>query len=301
MIRTTRRQTSANRAPLAAAPLAQAQLSDEDERRTIHLWRTPRDHKALQKLVMANMRLIVAITKRYRHFGIPIDDLIQEGSIAVMRAADRFDPDRGTRFSTYAVWHVRAAIRAYVYQNARIVRAASSSSQRNLFFQFLRLKAKTAPGHRAACNERERLARNLSTSIRAVDELEIYLSGRDVSLNAPFSNSVDSQLQDIIPDERSTPEELLGDIEEFVRIQQHIRYAIDKLDKREQRVIHGRYLSEDRSKLAEIAHEFGVSKERVRQIEVRALGKLKSILEERACAVPLMPLREHTDDAVYPQ
>lgn len=258
-------------------------LSREEEAELALRWRNSRDHGALDRIIRAHMRLVIAIAARFRNYGLSMADLIQEGHIGLMQAAERFDTDRDVRFSTYASWWVRAAIQEYILKNWSIVRGGTSSAQKALFFNLRRLKADIA--RRMAEGEQldpdQEIAAQLNVSRQDVVAMQARLAGADISLNAPAGESDSSsptERMDILVSEAPLPDALVADSIDGERRLTWLKTAMGALTERERQVVHARRLEDDAATLESLGQKLGVSKERVRQIESRALEKLKAAL-----------------------
>lgn len=245
-------------------------------------WLGERDEAALHELTEAHARLVVRIAAGFRRSGLPLGDLIQEGNIGLLEAAERFDPERNVRFSTYASWWIMAAIQNFILRNSSIVRAATTPKQRRLFFNLRRLRAKYATGFdgKFTDEDRKKIAEQLDVNVADVLKMEAHLSGPDQSLNALVGEDESVQRQDLLVDTAPGPEDLAGTTSSRDARRAHVDMALDRLSPRERRIITSRFLTEKRITLAEIGTEFGVSKERVRQIEGRALSKMRAALTE---------------------
>ncbi|MEZ5826024.1 MAG: RNA polymerase factor sigma-32 [Geminicoccaceae bacterium] len=259
-----------------AAPM----LDMERERELARAWRDNRDSRALDELIGAYMRLVIAQANRFRHYGLPLGDLRQEGVVGLIQAADRFDPERGLRFSTYAGWWVRSAMQEFVLRNWSIVRLGSSATQKSLFFRLRRLRARIRAGddELADGEVREGIARALSVRIEDVERMEKQIDGRDRSLNMPLAEGSDESFEDRLEDEGPDPETLAEQSVDGRKRRIWLSQSIAELNERERTIIRERRLREDGRTLEELGRWFGISKERVRQIEQRALLKLKASL-----------------------
>ncbi len=258
-------------------------LEREYEANIARRWREQGDERALGELITAHIRLVVRIASKFRGYGLPVGDLIQEGNVGLLEAANRFDVERQVRFSTYATWWILAAIQEYVVRNASIVRIGTTPSQKSLFFNLRRLRAKLTDNARPTMTdeERERIARELGVSSAAVARMEAHLSHPDRSLNASISGDDGDEMQDFLADDSPTPEDIVRERHDFAARAAWLREAMADLTPREQQVISRRFLGEGKSTLAEIGESFGVTKERIRQIEGKALAKLRTILTDR--------------------
>lgn len=244
-------------------------------------WREQDDEAALHELTTAYMRLVIAMAAKFRHYGLPMADLVSEGNVGLMQAAARFEPEREVRFSTYATWWIRSAIQDYVLRNWSIVRTGTTSAQKSLFFNLRRLRARiadTGDGIMTAEN-REWVANHLGVPERDVVAMASRLSGGDRSLNAPLTADGDGEWQDMIADESAIPEHVVMAEHDTAKRRKWITEALKTLNPREIHVITRRRLAEESMTLEALGSELGVSKERVRQIEHQALGKLRKALE----------------------
>jgi len=256
-------------------------------------WRTGGDERALHELVTAYLRLVVATAARFRNYGLPMGDLVQEGNIGLMQAAAQFEPEREVRFSTYASWWIRSAIQDYILRNWSIVRTGTTAAQKALFFNLRRLRAqiKDHDGGRMTDANRAYIADQLRVEIRDVETMEQRLSGVDQSLNTPISEEGDDSWMDFLACERATPETMVAESHDGALRTSWLMEAMGELTDREQLIIRERRLTEDSRTLEELGQQLGVSKERVRQLESRALGKLKvAILRKGVGAEDLLAL-----------
>ena len=252
-------------------------LEAEHERDLARRWRDEGDEAALHELVTAYIRLVVSVATKFRSYGLPLGDMVQEGCIGLMQAAARFEPEREVRFSTYASWWIRSSIQDFILRNWSIVRTGTTAAQKSLFFNLRRLKAQIerSEGGKIDDTMRARIADTLRVSERDVAMMSARLSGNDKSLNDPVGESGDGEMQDFIPDDAASPEEIVvGRRDAEVRTS-WIEQAMGDLTQREQTIIRERRLAEEGLTLAALGERLGISKERVRQIEHEALGKLK--------------------------
>jgi len=248
-------------------------------------WLEKRDEKALHELVGAHARLVVRIAAGFRASGLPLADLIQEGNIGLMEAAERFDPEREVRFSTYASWWIVASIQNYILRNSSIVRAATTPKQRRLFFNLRRLRGKVGGGYDGGLSTDERiaLAKRLGVTVAEVERMETHLARPDQSLNTAIGNDESAEIQDFLADPAPNPEELAEHENGRQARSDWIQQALGQLTPRERKIVERRFLDDERKEtLADIGDSFGVSKERIRQIEARALQKMKEALTKLA-------------------
>ena len=261
-------------------------LEREEEHALALRWKHDKDQKALHAMTLAHMRLVMAIASRFRHYGLPVAELVQEGHIGLLEAAARFDPEREVRFSTYATWWIRASIQDYILRNWSIVRGGTSSAQKALFFNLRRLRAKLsrlAPSESSA-QVFQNIALALGVSTSDVETMNARLSAPDTSLNAPVSNDGEgegAERGDFLLDDSPPPDLIVADRIDGERRSEWLRSAMGCLNQREMRILRARRLEEESSTLETLGEELGISKERVRQIENRALEKLKSALVSR--------------------
>lgn len=262
-------------------------LSPERELELARNWRENGNENALHELTSAHLRLVISMASKFRRYGLPMGDLVQEGNIGLMQAAARFDIEREVRFSTYASWWIRASIQDYVLRNWSIVRTGTTSAQKSLFFNLRRLRAKlNDTGNNAMTVEnRAFVANELGVRLEDVELMEGRLSGSDRSLNAPLSDQEEGsnlEWQDLLICDKPLQDETVGkSLDGDVR-RQWIRDALEQLNKREYTIIVERRLKDEGITLEKLGKKLGISKERVRQIEHQALGKLRDILIKKA-------------------
>ena len=247
-------------------------------------WRDDEDEAALHELVLAYSRLVIATATRYRNYGLPLADLIQEGNVGLMQAAMRFEPERGVRFSTYASWWIRSAMQDHILRNWSIVRTGTTAAHKSLFFNFRRLRARIDPTGAPYLphHHKGQIARELKVSFADVEMMEGRLSGNDHSLNATVGETGEDQWQDFIADTRPQPEEIVLEGRDSARRTGWLRQAMGGLSDRERYIIDERRLRDETVTLEELGRELGISKERVRQIEHKAIEKLKVAIRDIA-------------------
>jgi len=258
-------------------------LEREDEFELAVRWRDNDDTAAMHELVTAYARLVVSAASKYRHYGLPTGDLIQEGNIGLMQAAKRFDPDRGFRFSTYAAWWIRASIQDHILRNWSIVRTGTTAAHKSLFFKLKRLRARIGEAEGGPLSEagRQKIAETIGVNVSDVVTMEQRLSGADSSLNAPIAVESESEAQDFIADTRPTPEQATMDMHDSAVLSKWLNEALIELSSRERLIIMKRRLQEEGATLEQLGGVLGVSKERVRQLESRAMKKLKKSIESQ--------------------
>ncbi|MCF8495995.1 MAG: RNA polymerase factor sigma-32 [Alphaproteobacteria bacterium] len=253
-------------------------LEKDHELELARLWREKGDEKALHELIRAYARLAVSMASKFRNYGLPMGDLIQEGNIGLMQAAARFEPERGIRFSTYASWWIRSAIQDYVLRNWSIVRTGTTTAQKSLFFNFRKLRAKIEQkSERAGLDhaDRQKIARDLKVRVEDVYDMEGRLNGGDQSLNAKVGEGGVEEWQNFLPDESPTPEDIVIGMKDAQARSRWLNESLNKLTDREQKIIRDHHMGQEILTLEDIGKELGISKERVRQLEKRAMDKLR--------------------------
>ncbi|MEM9178982.1 MAG: RNA polymerase factor sigma-32 [Pseudomonadota bacterium] len=255
-------------------------LEAEHELNLARRWRDHDDERALHELTTAYMRLVISMASKFRHYGLPLADLVQEGNVGLMQAAARFEPSREVRFSTYAAWWIRSSIQDYVLRNWSIVRTGTTAAQKSLFFNLRRLRAKiddTGDAIMTAENKKW-VSEHLGVPERDVETMASRLSASDRSLNAPLATDGDAQWQDLLPDESATPDQVVMEERDNAKRKEWIAQALEVLNERETLIISERRLTDDSVTLEVLGKRLGISKERVRQIEHQALNKLRKTL-----------------------
>ncbi|WP_119462742.1 RNA polymerase factor sigma-32 [Rhodospirillaceae bacterium SYSU D60014] len=257
-------------------------------------WRDEQDEGALHELILSYTRLVVSTASRFRGYGLPLGDLIQEGNIGLMQAAARFEPEREIRFSTYAAWWIRAAMQEFILRNWSIVRTGTTAGQKLLFFNLRRLRARIAGpnGDPLGSEGRDAIARELRVDAAEVEAMDLRLSGGDQSLSVPVSatdaGSSGEERANFIADLRPSPEDVVIGMRDAATRSRWLAEALGELSDRERVIIARRRLEEDGATLEQLGSELGVSKERIRQLESRALNKLRVSMLKRAGDVRLL-------------
>lgn len=263
--------------------MKQPLLSREHEMELARRWRENEDESALHELVTCYTRLVISMASRFRNYGLPMGDLVQEGNVGLMQAAARFEPERDVRFSTYASWWIRSAMQDYVLRNWSIVRTGTTAAQKSLFFNLRRLRAKIADASatQLTAAQRNAIAEELRVNPHDVEQMENRLSAADQSLNAQVGEDGEEEWIGFLKDDAPGPEEVVTGLRDAESRSRWLREAIGELSEREQTIIRRRRLVEDGATLEELGRSLGVSKERVRQLEHRAMQKLKVSIARR--------------------
>lgn len=261
-------------------------LDLETEQALARAWRDHGDEAALHRLVTAYMRLAISMAAKFKRYGAPMSDLIQEAGLGLMKAAEKFDPDRGVRFSTYAVWWIKASIQDYVMRNWSLVRTGSTSAQKSLFFNMRRVQARlereaSAQGEALDHDQLlQMIAMDLGVPLRDVEVMDGRLSGSDFSLNAQQSGEDEGrEWIDTLADEGATTADLVGEAHDQAQLKTWIFEAMDHLSERERFIVRSRKLTDEPRTLESLGDELSLSKERVRQLEAAALQKMRISLE----------------------
>lgn len=259
-------------------------------------WKDRGDVEAAHKLVTSHLRLVAKIAMGYRGYGLPMADLISEGNLGMMHAVKKFEPEKGFRLATYAMWWIKAAIQEYILRSWSLVKIGTTSAQKKLFFNLRRLKNKIQDVDQGHLQPEQitTIAETLDVSEADVISMDQRMAGRDHSLNTTISSDGDqvTEWQDWLEDESADQETSFAEAEEFNARKNLMVQAMASLNPREQRIIEARRLSDPPLTLEELAGEFEVSRERVRQIEVRAFEKLSSAVKEKAEELNLLPLHD---------
>ena len=273
----------------------QAELLDaETELQLAYAWRDHRDEAALHRLITAYMRLAISMAGKFRRYGAPMNDLVQEAGLGLMKAAEKFDPDRGVRFSTYAVWWIKASIQDYVMRNWSMVRTGSTSSQKSLFFNMRRVQARIER-EAAAKGEsidrqamREQIAIEVGVPLHDVEMMEGRLSGSDFSLNAMQSSDEDGrEWIETLEDENAQQSDAVEWQKDMDTLRDWLLGALSDLNERERFIVRERKLREDPRTLESLGNELGLSKERIRQLEAAAFAKMRRSLEGQSSEIEM--------------
>ena len=282
----------ANAISLSRRAMKAELLDAETELQLAYLWRDHRDEQALHRLITAYMRLAISMASKFKRYGVPMNDLIQEAGLGLMKAAEKFDPDRGVRFSTYAVWWIKASVQDYVMRNWSLVRTGSTSSQKALFFNMRRIQAQL---EREAMQmgislDSDHLHRKIATEIGVplgdVKMMDGRLSGSDYSLNATQSTDEEGrEWIETLEDESEGADSLFEQAHDNAHLRKCLLDALSTLNERERLIVRERAIREDTRTLESLGKELSLSKERIRQIEAAAFQKLRKHLQNNMAEV----------------
>ena len=262
-------------------------LEPQDEYMLAKRWHEHGDRDAAHKLVTSHLRLVAKIAMGYRGYGLPISEVISEGNVGLMQAVTRFEPEKGFRLATYAMWWIKAAIQEYILRSWSLVKMGTTANQKKLFFNLRKAKSKISALEEGDMrpDQVKTIAKRLGVPEQDVIDMNRRLSG-DASLNAPIRADGDSgEWQDWLVDESSSQESILAENEEFDNRRKALTDALSVLNDRERRIFEARRLADEPVTLEDLADEFGVSRERVRQIEVRAFEKVQKAVKNRIAAM----------------
>lgn len=263
-------------------------LEPQEEYMLAKSWREHGDRDAAHRLVTSHLRLVAKIAMGYRGYGLPISEVISEGNVGLMQAVKRFEPEKGFRLATYAMWWIRASIQEYILRSWSLVKMGTTAAQKKLFFNLRKAKSQISALEEGDLrpDQVKQIATKLGVTEQDVVDMNRRLSG-DASLNAPLREDADGggEWQDWLVDDHDTQESVLAEHEELENRRSALAGALSVLNDRERRIFEARRLSEDPVTLEELAAEFGVSRERVRQIEVRAFEKVQKAVVDRVRAL----------------
>ena len=268
-------------------------LQPEEELELARRWRDTEDEQAVHRLVTSHLRLVAKIAMGYRGYGLPVGELISEGNVGMMQAVKRFDPDRGFRLATYAMWWIRAAIQEYLLHSWSLVKMGTTAAQKKLFFNLRRLKGQMAAFEEGDLQPEQvaKIAHTLQVPEQDVVSMNRRLSAPDNSLNAPVRADSEGEWQDWLVDDSDNQETVLAEAEDMGNRKQLLGDALKTLNERERHILIERRLKDEPTTLEELSQQYNISRERVRQIEVRAFEKLQKSMKtqvvERRLAVPV--------------
>lgn len=255
-------------------------LTAEEELTLAERWRQHGDKEAAHKLVTSHLRLVAKIAMKYKGYGLPMADLVSEGNIGLMQAVKRFEPERGFRLSTYAMWWIRASITEYILKSWSLVKVGSMAAQKKLFFSLRRLKGqlKIMDSGELRPDQAEQLSEITGVSAPEIIQVNRRLASRDTSLNVPVSEDESVEFQDTLIADTPTPEEMTASTQEAQHRRSLLMNAMADLDDRERHILTERRLKDDPLTLEELGSHYGISRERVRQLENRAFNKVQKAL-----------------------
>ena len=256
-------------------------LSHEDEENLANEWISKNSYDAAHKLINAHLRLVVKISMKFRGYGLPLNELISEGNIGLIQSLNRFDPSKGFRLSTYAMWWIRASIQEFILHSWSLVKIGTTAAQKKLFFNLRSLKGKLKALEDGDLPPElvTEIAERLEVSENDVVDMNRRMAGHDHSLNNPYSPDNDDEWINGLPDENENHENKFLHKEELFKRREMLKTALKNLDDRERRIITQRRLVDDPLTLDELSKSFGISRERVRQVEVRAFEKLRKVVK----------------------
>lgn len=259
-------------------------LEPKEEYELSKRWKDHGDVSAAHQLVTSHLRLVAKIAFKFRGYGLPVGDLIAEGNIGMMQAVKRFDPDKGFRLATYAIWWIKAAIQEYILRSWSLVKVGSSATQKRLFFNLRKLKHKIgAHDARGLTDEQANdIARILDVNKEDVIDMNSRMSGSDVYLNSTLSADSDEERINFLEDTADSQETILADRQEKMNMRDKLKRALSKLNDRERDIILRRRLKDEPDTLEDLSQAYNISRERVRQIEVKAFEKIQKEMTEEA-------------------
>ena len=251
-------------------------LSAEEEYMLAKRFKEHGDTDAAHKLVTSHLRLVAKIAMGYRGYGLPVNEMVSEGNIGLMQAVKKFEPEKGFRLATYAMWWIRASIQEYILHSWSLVKMGTTAAQKKLFFNLRKIKSSLRAYEEGDMlpENVNKIAKNLNVSKKEVTEMNRRLAGPDHSLNAPLKEDGEGEWQDWLIDEGDSQEVLLGEAEELSARRQLLQNAMKALSQRERHIIMERRIKDSPSTLQNLSDQYGISRERVRQIEVRAFEKI---------------------------
>ena len=252
-------------------------LDAEEEYMLAKNWKERGNLKAAHKLVTSHLRLVAKIAMGYRGYGLPVNELISEGNIGLMQAVKKFDPDKGFRLATYAMWWIKAAIQEYVLRSWSLVKMGTTTAQKKLFFNLKKIKNQIAPGQEGDLKDSQvkEISKRLDVDSEEVVNMNRRMMGQEKSLNSPIKHGENEEWQDWLVDEKLDQELVFAQQQEFEDRKELLNTAMNILDDREKSIIKARRLHENPKTLEELSSKFKISRERVRQIETRAFEKLQ--------------------------
>ena len=265
-------------------------LEAKEEYMLAKAWKNQGDVKAAHKLVTSHLRLVAKIASGYRGYGLPLSDLISEGNIGMMHAVKRFEPEKGFRLATYAMWWIKASIQEYILRSWSLVKIGTTAAQKKLFFNLKKIKSKISAIEDGDLtpDQVDKIATELSVPHKEVISMNRRISGSDYSLNSPVTDDSSGEWQDWLEDDSQNQEASFADTEEYLIKKNILSDSLEDLNERERDIISERQLSENPLTLEELSNRYGVSRERIRQIEAKAFEKLQTKMTEKAKDINLL-------------
>ena len=265
-------------------------LEAKEEYMLAKAWKNQGDVKAAHKLVTSHLRLVAKIASGYRGYGLPLSDLISEGNIGMMHAVKRFEPEKGFRLATYAMWWIKASIQEYILRSWSLVKIGTTAAQKKLFFNLKKIKSKISAIEDGDLtpDQVDKIATELSVPHKEVISMNRRISGSDYSLNSPVTDDSSGEWQDWLEDDTQNQEASFADTEEYLIKKNILSDSLEYLNERERDIISERQLSENPLTLEELSNRYGVSRERIRQIEAKAFEKLQTKMTEKAKDINLL-------------
>ena len=265
-------------------------LEAKEEYMLARAWKNQGDVKAAHKLVTSHLRLVAKIASGYRGYGLPLSDLISEGNIGMMHAVKRFEPEKGFRLATYAMWWIKASIQEYILRSWSLVKIGTTAAQKKLFFNLKKIKSKISAIEDGDLtpDQVDKIATELSVPHKEVISMNRRISGSDYSLNSPVTDDSSGEWQDWLEDDTQNQEASFADTEEYLIKKNILSDSLEYLNERERDIISERQLSENPLTLEELSNRYGVSRERIRQIEAKAFEKLQTKMTEKAKDINLL-------------
>jgi len=266
-------------------------LSAEEEYMLAKNWRNREDLKSAQKLITSHLRLVAKIAMGYRGYGLPVSEMVSEGNIGLMQAVKKYDPERGFRLATYAMWWIKASIQEYILRSWSLVKIGTTSAQKKLFFNLRKIRNQISPNSTGDLNSKhvDEISKRLNVKKEEVISMNRRLLGKEKSLNVPLKNESESEWQDWIIDEKVDQELKLSHEQEFKKRKKLMDDSMHILNGREKDILIARRLSEEVSTLEDLSKKYKISRERIRQIETKAFEKLQKAMLNAAKSNNLLP------------
>ena len=266
-------------------------LSAEEEYMLAKSWRDRGDLKSAQKLITSHLRLVAKIAMGYRGYGLPVSEMVSEGNIGLMQAVKKFEPEKGFRLTTYAMWWIKASIQEYILRSWSLVKMGTTTAQKKLFFNLKKIKNQLSPNNTGDLNTEhvEEISKRLNVKKEEVVSMNRRLLGKEKSLNDPIKDGDGGEWQDWIADDKIDQELKLSHKQEFDQRKKLMDESMTILNPREKEILTARRLSEDKTTLEDLSKKYNLSRERIRQIETRAFEKLQKAILNAAKSNNLLP------------